>query len=526
MMARLLTLLWVLVVMAVAGTPVRADYTPPGALSDATAYANGLLLKSPPQPKQQVIADLLKQARAARDRKDIAGAIQNYEKAVTQGGGSPSVWLELSAAWMAATPPNRDRALQSAVMAGQFNPKDEERVAILWRIATLMDEAFGKPDEAVKALNAIRQLAPKLEAATLDTQAPKLEERFVAMRRKAGLAMTGVTVNAEGSSPRVCFQFSDRLSGKQGVRFDDYVRVEPPTKTALEARENSLCLRGVTHGNGYTVTLRQGLPGEDGVALKADETQRVRVPDRPSMAAFRGSAYILPRKGADGIPVVSVNTDRLDISVYRIDDRALVSNKYEGSIFNELTGYSADRLAQENGELVWSGSLEVKGERNRDVTAAIPFRRAVGDDPKAGLYVVTARPHDVEESDRWDALATQWVLLSDIGLTSFRGADGLTVFARSFGSAKPLPGVDVALVARNNSELARARTDEFGRARFAPGLLKTGGNAPEMVMAYLGTDFAMQDLTGAAFDLSDRGVGGRQAPGPMDAFVYSDRGVY
>ncbi|WP_395458219.1 MG2 domain-containing protein [Azospirillum melinis] len=526
MMARLLTLLWVLVVMAMTAGPVRADYTPPGALSDASAYANGLLLKSQPQPKPQVIADLLKQARAARDRKDIAGAIQAYEKTITQGGGSPSVWLELSAAWQAATPPNRDRALQSAVMAGQFNPKDEERVAILWRIATLMDEAFGKPDEAVKALRSIQEIAPKMEAATLDTQAPKLEERIVALRRKAGLVMTGVTVNAEGSSPRVCFQFSDRLSGKQGVRFDDYVRVEPSTKTAIETRDNSLCLRGVTHGSGYTVTLRQGLPGEDGVNLKADETQRVRVPDRPSMAAFRGSAYILPRKGADGIPVVSVNTDRLDVSVYRIADRALVSNKYEGNIFNELTNYSADRLAQENGELVWSGSLEVKGERNRDTTAAIPFRQAVGDDPKAGLYVVTARPHDVEDADRWEALATQWVLLSDIGLTSFRGADGLTVFARSFGTAKPLPGVDVALVARNNTELARTRTDEFGRARFAPGLLKTGGNAPEMAMAYLGTDFAMQDLTGAAFDLSDRGVGGRPAPGPMDAFVYADRGVY
>ncbi|PWC33271.1 alpha-2-macroglobulin [Azospirillum sp. TSO35-2] len=525
-MVRLLTLLWVLVVMAASAGTVRADYTPPGALADATAYANGLLLKSPPQPKPQVIADLLKQARAARDRKDIAGAIQKYEQAITQGGGSPSLWLELSAAWMAATPPNKDRALHSAVMAGQFNPKDEERVAILWRLATLMDEAFGKPEEGVKALAAIRELSGRLEAATLDAQAPNLDKRWIAMRQKAGMTLASVTVDPEGTNPRVCFQFSDRLSEKQGVRFGDYLQVEPATKIAIEPRDNTLCLRGMTHGNGYTVTLRKGLPGEDGVLLKADETQRIRVPDRPAMAAFRGSAYILPRTGSDGIPVVSVNTDKLDVAVYRITDRALVASKYEGNIFSELTSYAADRLAEENGELVWKGTLDVKGERNRDTTAALPFRQAVGEDPKPGLYAVTARPHDVESPDRWDSLATQWVLLSDIGLTSVRGADGLTVFARSFGSAKPLPGVEVALIARNNAELARVTTDNLGRARFPSGLLKTGGNAPEMAMAYLGTDFAMQDLTKAAFDLSDRGVGGREAPGPMDAFVYTDRGVY
>lgn len=525
-MARLLTLLSVLVLMVVTAAPVRADYTPPGALSDATAYANGLLLKSPPQPKPQVIADLLKQARAARDRKDFAGAIQKYEQAINQGGGSPSLWLELSDAWMSATPPNKDRALQSAVMAGQFNPKDEERVAILWRLATLMDEAFGKPDEAVKALASIREMAPRLDAATIDARAPKLEERLVAMRRKAGLTLANVQVDAEGSSPRVCFQFSDRLSVKQGVRFDDYVRIEPAAKIAVEARENSLCLSGLDHGKAYAVTLRPGLPGEDGVVLKAEETQRFRVPDRPAMASFRGSAYILPRRGADGIPVISVNTERLDVAVYRIADRALVANKYAGNIFGELTSYSAEQMAQENGEQVWTGTLDVKGELNRDVTSALPFRQAVGDDPKPGLYVVTARPHDVEAGERWDAMATQWVLLSDIGLTSFRGADGLTVFARSYATAKPMPGVEVALVARNNSELARVTTDEFGRARFPAGLMKTGGNAPEMAMAYLGNDFAMQDLTNAAFDLSDRGVSGRPAPGPMDAFVYSDRGVY
>ena len=33
-------------------------------------------------------------------------------------------------------------------------------------------------------------------------------------------------------------------------------------------------------------------------------------------------------------------------------------------------------------------------------------------------------------------------------------------------------------------------------------------------------------LQGPAFDLTDRGVGGRPAPNGLDAFVYAERGVY
>ena len=37
---------------------------------------------------------------------------------------------------------------------------------------------------------------------------------------------------------------------------------------------------------------------------------------------------------------------------------------------------------------------------------------------------------------------------------------------------------------------------------------------------------AFLDLRRAAFDLTDRGVGGRSPPGPVDAFLYTERGVY
>jgi uncharacterized protein YfaS (alpha-2-macroglobulin family) len=39
-------------------------------------------------------------------------------------------------------------------------------------------------------------------------------------------------------------------------------------------------------------------------------------------------------------------------------------------------------------------------------------------------------------------------------------------------------------------------------------------------------EFSRLELTKAAFDLSDRGIDGRDLPGPVDAFLYTERGVY
>ncbi len=54
----------------------------------------------------------------------------------------------------------------------------------------------------------------------------------------------------------------------------------------------------------------------------------------------------------------------------------------------------------------------------------------------------------------------------------------------------------------------------------------TGGSAPGLLVATLADDYGFLSLTQAAFDLTDRGVSGRDAPAALDAFIYTERGVY
>lgn len=527
-MVRLLAPFGLFLLVLLSATPSWARFDPPGLAADAGTYATELRLKAPPQVSPQQRDKAVKDAQAALAKRDWPKVVAAFESAVALGADGTATWMALSEAWLALPKPNRDRALQSAYTAYEVAADPAEQVTALWRLTTLLDETFSQPETALLAAReitqAVRDADPPVD---LNARAPGLDARIAALRQKVGLAVRSVRVDSDQTVPRACIRFSDALSVRKGIHFSDFVALEPAVpKAPVEARGDTLCIGGLAHGVAYTATLRQGLPGTDGMALKADSAQRFRVFDRKPLAAFRGNGFVLPRAGSEGIPLVTVNLPAVTLKVLRLNDRALATRIRNQTVTEALGAYDAENLADGDGELVWTGRMEVAGERNREATTAIPFRELVPA-PKPGLYAVVAAPLDVPQHDMPYPLATQWVLVTDVALTSFQGADGITVFARALSTAKPMPGVEVALVARNNAELARVVTDDLGRARFAPGLARgTGGNAPVAAMAYAGADYAVLDLTAAAFDLSDRGVGGRPAPGPMDAFVYTDRGVY
>ena len=92
----------------------------------------------------------------------------------------------------------------------------------------------------------------------------------------------------------------------------------------------------------------------------------------------------------------------------------------------------------------------------------------------------------------------------------------------------PRPTSTSSSIARNNEVLGTAKTDARGYAKFDAGLARgEGGLQPAMLVAESATgEYAFLDLTSGAFDLTDRGVKGRETPGPLDGFVYTERGVY
>ncbi|MEL7112683.1 MAG: MG2 domain-containing protein, partial [Pseudomonadota bacterium] len=76
--------------------------------------------------------------------------------------------------------------------------------------------------------------------------------------------------------------------------------------------------------------------------------------------------------------------------------------------------------------------------------------------------------------------------------------------------------------------LSEAATGVDGRVTFNPELLAGTGNvAPKLVLASgLKGDTAILDLSRAPVDLSELDTGGRVTPGEIDAYLYTERGIY
>src|SRR5260370_17386936 len=127
--------------------------------------------------------------------------------------------------------------------------------------------------------------------------------------------------------------------------------------------------------------------------------------------------------------------------------------------------------------------MGIAGERNRPVTTAIPLKDMLHEKGPGIYLAVTERTNLMQ--DQYAEPATNWVLVSDLGLAAYKGTDGLAVDIRSLTDGKPMTGVAVRLYARNNGELAAVTTDAGGIARIAGGLLRgSGGDEPFFVTAH------------------------------------------
>jgi hypothetical protein len=463
---------------------------------------------------------LRRDADAALGRRDYRAAMLALGQIVTVAPNEAGNWLRLARA------------------TAQVGPADErERTRLLERASTEAYVAYqraGNRNEEADALVLLgRTFADrKLWRPALDSLRLSLDLREVAdvrglyeqLRDQHGFRLLDYSVDSDAASPRICFQFSEELAGK--TDFSPFLAVAGDDKPALSTDDKQLCVEGLKHGERYTITLRAGLPSTVKEKLAKSADFNIYVRDRKPFVRFTGKAYVLPRTGQRGIPVVSVNTRALAVEVYRVGDRNLIDTVLGRDFQTNLSSYELARLADRRGAKVWSGEMKVEPTLNADVTTAFPIGEAVGD-LQPGVYIMAARPAGPKPDD-YDDLATQWFIVSDLGLAAMSGNDGVAVFVNSLATAEFKSGVEVRLLARNNEILATKTTDATGTARFEAGLARgEGGLAPALVVAAdPNGDYAFLSLKTPAFDLTDRGVAGRPAASGLDAFVYTERGVY
>jgi uncharacterized protein YfaS (alpha-2-macroglobulin family) len=467
------------------------------------------------------VATLRSEAEAAFAKRDFRAGMQTLAMVVAVAPREAGNWLRLARAILQIRPNDDrertnflERAATSAYIAYQRSGNaGEEADALILLGRTFAERKLWRP-----ALDAYRLSLDLREVADV-------RQTYESLRDEHGFRILDYSVDADAASPRACFQFSEDLPGKR-TDFTPFVALEGNDKPAVTTEDKQLCVEGLHHGERYSITLRAGLPSTVKETLQKSADYNIYVRDRSPFVRFSGKAYVLPRTGQRGIPIISVNTSSVKVQVHRIGDRSLIDAVLGSDFQRALSSYDRDRISQEKGAQVWKGDMKIDSVLNADVTTAFPVDQAIGD-LKPGVYVMTAEPEGTRRDDDYGQLATQWFIVSDLGLTAFSGNDGVNVFINSLASTEAKSAIEVRLIARNNEVLATRTTDAAGFVRFESGLARgEGGLSPAMIIADGKGDYAFLSLKGPAFDLTDRGVAGRSVTAALDAFLYAERGVY
>ncbi len=490
-----------------------------GIARDAQRYESSLKASVGTNPQRS--HELVAAGRKALSADDARTAARAFARAAAVDPGNAEIWISLAGALLATTPdPARPaerydlpaNASGAAYLAYQRATAPAVKARALAVLGQALERrSFWRP--AIEAMRTSLSLAENAE----------VRQAYEALRSEHGFRLLDYTVEQDAAQPRVCLQFSEGL--QRGQDLARFVAVDGADAQAIAVEARQLCVEGLSHGKRYQVLVRAGLPSEVGETLDRPAELAIYVRDRSPGVRFTGRSYVLPSRGQSGIPIVSINTDAVSVEVYRIGDRSLASALTDGTLQQQLSPYELEQMRETTGARIYAGELTVANRLNEEVTTAVPVGEAVPE-LKPGVYAMVARPTGAR--DEYGALATQWFIVSDLGLTTFSGDDGIHAFVRSLATTAPVKDASVRLVARNNEVLGTSRSDAQGYVHFEAGLSRgEGGLAPALLVAEGASgDYAFLDLTTAAFDLTDRGVKGREAPGPIDGFLFSERGVY
>ena len=105
-------------------------------------------------------------------------------------------------------------------------------------------------------------------------------------------------------------------------------------------------------------------PPAVGETLLKSADYEIYVRDRSPQAHFTGKNYVLPRDGQKGAPLVTVNTAKVSIDVYRVGDRNLLPTVDRDDFLSQIDGYAGRgdrrrRTGARSGAARWTSPSEL-----------------------------------------------------------------------------------------------------------------------------------------------------------------------
>ncbi|PHM64544.1 hypothetical protein Xsto_02950 [Xenorhabdus stockiae] len=281
----------------------------------------------------------------------------------------------------------------------------------------------------------------------------------------------------------------------------------------LSDNQMELRLRHLPPKRQLILTVDDGLQGINGRSLFNVYEKKFQTASIQPAVGFASKGVLLPSKLAEGLPVLALNVDRVDVNFFRIKEASLPMFIAHGRYLRGITSWDSERLL-ENADLVYTGRFDLNPTPNTREKLLLPLHD-IKELQKSGAYLAVMQQAGKYAYTNPAILFTR----SDIGVSMHSYLNQIDVFAQSLEQGSGLKGVEVRVLDINGQLLAKNTTDSNGHAT-----LEKSSKAA-LLLATQGEQVSMIDLSSPALDLSEFDIGGEQGYS-RQFFVFGPRDLY
>ena len=274
-----------------------------------------------------------------------------------------------------------------------------------------------------------------------------------------------------------------------------------------------LRLRHLEPNRELVVTIERDLLALNKATFAIDYEKNITTRDVQPSVGFASRGSLLPGKVIEGLPVMALNVNSVDVNFFRVKPESLGAFVSQWEYRNSLTNWESDNLLK-MAELVYTGRFDLNPARNTREKLLLPLSD-IKPLQQAGVYIAVMNQAGQYNYSNAATLFT----LSDIGVSAHRYHNQLDVFTQSLENGAAQQGIEVTLLNEKGQTLAQATSDAQGHVK-----LETDKDAA-LLLARKDGQTTLLDLKLPALDLAEFDIAG--APGySKQFFMFGPRDLY
>lgn len=284
---------------------------------------------------------------------------------------------------------------------------------------------------------------------------------------------------------------------------------------AWELSDNlkELRLRHLEPKRDLIVTIGKEVKALNNTTFSKDYEKTITTRDIQPSVGFASRGSLLPGKVVEGLPVMALNVNNVDVNFFRVKPESLPAFISQWEYRNSLANWQSDKLL-EMADLVYTGRFDLNPARNTREKLLLPL----GDIKplqQAGVYLAVMNQAGHYDYSNPATLFT----LSDIGVSAHRYHNRLDIFTQSLENGAAQQGIEVSLLNEKGQTLTQATSDSQGHVQ-----LENDKNAA-LLLARKDGQTTLLDLKLPALDLAEFNIAG--APGySKQFFMFGPRDLY